>query len=283
MIKSLPLLIFASFLLFLTACLDSSGPDFEEYDNTPDLEFLEQHAQREDVTVTESGLQYRVIEEAEGVTPSDESIAIMHVLNTRVDGSVVANTYTQDLPAALPVNNLLPGLQEGLKLMSRGSTYEFVLPSDLTLNSSGQPPQGVPKGAALIYEIELLEVDPEFLETNAQRQDVEVTESGLQYRIIEEGTGPAPGPESVVQVNYTGTLIYGATFDQSAENTPAEFPINGVIEGFGEGLQLMSEGSRYELFLPAGLAYGDNPPPQSIIYPGATLIFELELVSINDE
>lgn len=283
MIKSLPLLIFASLLLFLTACLNSSGPELEEYDNTADLEFLEQNAQREDVTVTESGLQYRVIEEAEGVTPSDESIAIMHVLNTRVDGSVIANTYNQNQPAALPVSNLLPGLEEGLKLMSRGSTYEFVLPSDLTLNSSGQPPQGVPKGAALIYEVELLELDPEFLETNAQRQDVEVTESGLQYRVIEEGTGGSPGPESVVQVNYTGTLIYGATFDQSAENSPAEFSINGVIEGFGEGLQLMSEGSTFELFLPAELAYGDNPPPQSIIYPGATLIFELELVSVKDE
>lgn len=269
--------------LLLSACLDSTAPEVDDYDNTEDLEFLEENANRDGVTVTESGLQYRVIEDSEGVTPSDESIAIIHVINTRVDGTVIANTYDQDQPAVLPVNNLLPGLSEGIKLMDRGSTYEFVLPFDLTLNNSGQPPQGVPQGAALIYEIELLESDPEFLETNAQREDVVVTDSGLQYRVIEEGTGSTPGPESVVQVNYTGTLIYGATFDQSAENTPSEFSVGGVIEGFGEGLQLMSEGSTYELFIPAELAYGDNPPQQSFIYPGATLIFEVELVSIEDE
>lgn len=269
--------------ILFSACLDSTSPEFEDYDNTPDLEFLEENAQSEDVTVTESGLQYRIIEEGDGLSPSDESIAIIHVLSTRVDGSVLTDTYEQDQPAVLPVNNLLPGLSEGLKLMNRGATYEFVLPSELTLNNFGQPPQGVPQGAALIFEIELLESDPEFLQTNAQREDVEVSESGLQYRVIEEGTGSTPGPDSEVRVNYTGKLIYGAIFDQTAENTPAEFTIDGVIEGFGEGLQLMSEGSTYEFFIPGELAYGDQPPQQSGIYPGATLVFEVELVSIGDE
>jgi len=278
--KSLLLLIPA---FILSACLDSTSPEVDEYDNTPDLEFLEENSQRDDVTVTESGLQYRIVEEGDGISPSDESVAIIHVINTRVDGTVIADTYEQEQPAVLPVNNLLPGLSEGLKLMNRGAIYELVLPSELTLNNSGQPPQGIPNGAILIYEIELLESDPEFLETNAQREEIEVTDSGLQYRVIEEGSGETPGPESAVQVNYTGTLIYGATFDQSAENTPAEFTIDGVIDGFGEGLQLMSEGSTYKLFIPAEFAYGDEPPQQSGIYPGATLIFEVELVSVEDE
>lgn len=279
--KKLLLILIAT--VFITSCLDSTSPEMEDYDNTPDLEFLDENAERDGVTITESGLQYRVIEEGDGMSPSDESIAVIHVINTRVDGSVIADTYEEDQPAVIPVNNLLPGLSEGLKLMNLGATYEFVLPSELTLNNSGQPPGEVPEGAALIYEIELLESDPEFLEENARREDVDVTESGLQYRVIEEGSGSTPGPESAVQVNYTGTLIYGATFDQSPENTPAEFTIDGVIDGFGEGLQLMNEGSTYELFIPAELAYGDNPPQQSIIYPGATLIFEVELVSVDDE
>lgn len=279
--KKLFLILIAA--VFITSCLDSTSPEMEDYDNTPDLEFLDENAERDGVTVTESGLHYRVIEEGAGMSPSNESIAVIHVINTRVDGSVIADTHEEDQPAVIPVNNLLPGLSEGLKLMNLGATYEFVLPSELTLNNSGQPPQGVPEGAALIYEIELLESDPEFLEENARRENVVVTESGLQYRVIEEGSGSTPGPESAVQVNYTGTLIYGATFDQSPENTPAEFTIDGVIDGFGEGLQLMTEGSTYELFIPAELAYGDNPPQQSRIYPGATLIFEVELVSVDNE
>ncbi len=121
-----------------------------------------------------------------------------------------------------------------------------------------------------------------FLEENAQKDDVSVTESGLQYRVIEEGTGVRPTAEDEVEVHYRGTLLSGEEFDSSYERgETATFPLNRVITGWTEGLQLMTEGSTYEFFIPADLAYGSNPPPGSIIPPGAVLIFEVELIDVK--
>ncbi|MEX1011094.1 MAG: FKBP-type peptidyl-prolyl cis-trans isomerase [Balneolaceae bacterium] len=120
-----------------------------------------------------------------------------------------------------------------------------------------------------------------FLETNSEQEGVVETESGLQYRVIEEGDGEYPSAESVVRVHYTGTLVDGREFDSShTRGQPAEFQLNQVIRGWTEGLQLMREGSTYEFFIPASLAYGNNSPQGSIIPPGATLIFEVELLEI---
>ncbi len=122
-----------------------------------------------------------------------------------------------------------------------------------------------------------------FLEENAQREDVIVTESGLQYRVIEEGDGERPSASDQVQVHYRGTLVSGEEFDSSyARGEPASFPLNRVISGWTEGVQLMSVGSTYEFFIPSELGYGDNPPPGSSITPGAVLIFEIELLDILD-
>lgn len=122
-----------------------------------------------------------------------------------------------------------------------------------------------------------------FLEENAQREDVNVTESGLQYRVIEEGDGARPSASDEVEVHYRGTLINGEEFDSSyARGESISFPLNRVIAGWTEGVQLMTVGSTYEFFIPAELGYGDNPPPGSIITPGAVLIFEVELIDILD-
>lgn len=123
----------------------------------------------------------------------------------------------------------------------------------------------------------------EFLEENAQNDDVMVTESGLQYRVIEEGSGASPSAEQEVEVHYRGTLISGEEFDSSySRNETATFPLNRVIPGWTEGLQLMSEGATYEFYVPADLAYGNNPPPGSIIEPGSVLIFEVELIDVKE-
>lgn len=123
----------------------------------------------------------------------------------------------------------------------------------------------------------------EFLEENAQNDDVMVTESGLQYRVIEEGTGAQPTAENEVEVHYRGTLISGEEFDSShSRGQTATFPLNRVIPGWTEGLQLMREGATYEFFVPAELAYGNNPPPGSPIQPGSVLIFEVELIEVKD-
>lgn len=121
----------------------------------------------------------------------------------------------------------------------------------------------------------------QFLKENATRDGVTETASGLQYEIIEKGSGNQPESTSMVSVHYHGTLIDGTVFDSSYElGEPAQFPLNQVITGWTEGLQLMSEGSKYRFYIPQHLAYGANPHPNGPIKPFMTLVFDVELLSI---
>ena len=121
-----------------------------------------------------------------------------------------------------------------------------------------------------------------FLEENAKNSDVNVTDSGLQYRVMEEGTGVSPAETDTVEVHYEGRLLSDEVFDSSYEREQtASFPLNQVIDGWTEGLQLMSEGAKYQFFIPADLAYGNSPPPNSPIPPGAVLIFDVELIDVR--
>lgn len=121
----------------------------------------------------------------------------------------------------------------------------------------------------------------EFLEENAKKDSVKVTESGLQYMVLKEGKGAKPGATDTVTVHYTGTLIDGKVFDSSVERgEPATFPLNRVIPGWTEGLQLMSEGSKYRLFIPSELAYGERGAGDDIL-PNSTLIFDVELIKVT--
>lgn len=123
--------------------------------------------------------------------------------------------------------------------------------------------------------------DGDFLVANKAKPGVKTTASGLQYKVLREGNGPSPTAADTVSVNYKGTLIDGREFDSSYKRgEPAEFPVNRVIPGWTEALQLMKVGSKYELFIPAKLAYADHPPQGSIIGPNATLVFEVELLKI---
>ncbi len=120
-----------------------------------------------------------------------------------------------------------------------------------------------------------------FLAENAEKEGVQVTESGLQYRVIEEGDGERPAATDRVTVHYRGTLINGVEFDSSySRGEPATFALNQVIPGWTEGLQLMPAGSRYEFFIPSELAYGEQGRPGPI-GPNSTLIFEVELIEIQ--
>ena len=119
-----------------------------------------------------------------------------------------------------------------------------------------------------------------FLAENAEKDGVTVTESGLQYEVISEGDGARPSPEDRVSIHYKGTLIDGTQFDASYDRgEPAVFGVGGVIPGFSEGLQLMSVGSHYRIFIPGNLGYGPQGPGADI-GPNATLIFEVELLEI---
>ncbi len=120
-----------------------------------------------------------------------------------------------------------------------------------------------------------------YLENNKKREGVKVTESGLQYEVLVEGTGPKPSASDSVSVHYAGTLISGKEFDSSIKRgSPAEFKLGGVIAGWTEGLQLMNTGSKFKFTIPSELAYGDRGAGADI-GPGETLIFEVELLEIK--
>ena len=121
-----------------------------------------------------------------------------------------------------------------------------------------------------------------FLAENKTKEGVKTLPSGLQYKVITEGTGKTPKATDTVTVNYRGTLIDGQEFDSSYKRgQPATFPVNGVIKGWTEALQLMKEGAKWQLFVPADLAYGEKGAG-SVIGPDATLIFDVELISVEE-
>ncbi|MEH6557878.1 MAG: FKBP-type peptidyl-prolyl cis-trans isomerase [Oceanicoccus sp.] len=121
-----------------------------------------------------------------------------------------------------------------------------------------------------------------FLTENGTKEGVVTTESGLQYKIITEGTGAKPAATDTVEVHYAGTLIDGTEFDSSyTRGATVSFPVNGVIPGWTEALQLMTVGSKWQLFIPSALAYGPGGTGGGPIGPNATLIFDVELVSIK--
>lgn len=122
----------------------------------------------------------------------------------------------------------------------------------------------------------------EFLAKNKNKEGVRTTESGLQYKVLEEGSGPSPSATDSVTVHYEGTLIDGTVFDSSYERgEPVTFPLNGVIPGWTEGVQLMKEGATYRFFIPGELGYGMRTQPGSKIGPNETLIFKVELLEVN--
>jgi FKBP-type peptidyl-prolyl cis-trans isomerase len=118
-----------------------------------------------------------------------------------------------------------------------------------------------------------------FLAENSKKAGIIITSSGLQYEVITEGAGAKPGPDDTVRVNYEGTFTDGTVFDSSYERgEPAEFPLSGVIPGWTEGIQLMSEGANYRFYIPSDLAYG--PQGYSSIPPYSPLIFKVELIAV---
>lgn len=261
-----------SLLLLFTACLDSSGPSV--YDDSEDLVFLEEYGQQNNVTTTESGLMYRVIEEGDGITPGANEVVVIDIRIEHVtDDEVVLNSF-DSYPEMVPLKYIttnLTGLKEAVQLMKIGADYELVMPSQLAFND----------GRVYRFRVELQNTQELYMQNFASQEGVTITDSGLMYRVIEEGEGEKPTETSTVTVDYIGTFINGAEFD-SDESVP--FDLDGPtppIEGFSEGLQLMTPGSTYEFLLPGDLAYGDNPPATSSIYPGAALTFEVKLISFE--
>ena len=179
--------------------------------------------------------------------------------------------------------------------MKVGAKYRFYIPQELAYGKTGRP--SIPAGSTLIFEVELLEINPgqkelqttiqagkDFLAKNGKKKGVVTTESGLQYEVLKKGDSDQhPQLTDRVKVHYHGTLIDGTVFDSSVErDAPATFGVNQVIQGWQEAIPLMTPGAKYRFYIPHELAYGTRPAGPKIPG-GSTLIFEVELFEINPE
>ena len=179
----------------------------------------------------------------------------------------------------------MPALMQGMKDAMAGTktllTEEEARAALMQLQSEVQAKQQ----AKAAQEGEANKKEGEaFLAANKSKEGVVTLPSGLQYKILKEGSGPKPKATDSVVCNYKGTLINGTEFDSSYKRgEPATFPVTGVIKGWTEALQLMPVGSKWQLFIPSDLAYGARGTPGGPIGPNSTLIFEVELLSIKEK
>ena len=260
--------------------------------------FLEENKSKGGVKVAASGLQYRALEEgpAEGARPVSTDLVIFEYAATTSDGVEFDSSRARGAAPQVRVADLgleMPGLAEGLQMMSEGDRYRFFIPPSLAYGDEVGP--GAPFGPneTLIFEVELIKVQnpdrnladaEKFLAENAKKTGIKTTESGLQYQVISEGKadGKSPAAEDTVEVHYQGTLLNGTEFDSSyARGETIEFPLDGVIAGWTEGVQLMSEGDKYRFFIPPALGYGSRGTPGGPIGPNEALIFEVELIAVK--
>ena len=202
------------------------------------------------------------------------------------DGDKTSYCLGMDIGASfkkLPVSINLDAALEGIKAVFRGEKPQIEQQEFMELMRKFQQElrAAAEKQAAAAGEGNRKQ-EQEFLAKNKEDKDVVTTASGLQYKVLQAGTGAKPTANSVVTVHYTGTLPDGTVFDSSVKRgEPATFPVNGVIPGWTEALQIMQIGSKYKLFIPAALAYGKRGAGQ-LIGPDQMLIFEVELLDIQN-
>ncbi len=198
-------------------------------------------------------------------TMNNELDSVSYLLGAAIGGNVM-----KDIPEA---NKEL--ILQGLRDKLYGNTPAVTDPTNQMLGNYFQ--QKAERDSK-----EAKENGEKFLAENKKNPNVKVTASGLQYEVITQGTGAKPSATSKVKVHYHGTTPSGEVFDSSVERgEPITFGLNQVIKGWTEGLQLMSVGSKYRLFIPQELAYGANPQPGSAIKPYMPLVFEVELLGIE--
>jgi len=238
----------------------------------------------ENATVTNSGLAFTILTEAAGDEyPSASDNVTVHYSGWTTDGKLFDSSVARGEPTSFPLNRVIPGWTEGLQLMVQGEKRRFWIPANLAYGESAPP--GAPSGM-LVFDVELLAIK-KAVPPPAVPEDVagipataKVTESGLASRVLKVGTGKEnPVATSNVKVQYSGWTVRGELFDSSVvRDEPIIFPLNRVIKGWTEGVQLMVVGEKRRFWIPANLAYGENPPNGA---PGGMLVFDVELLEIQ--
>ena len=237
-----------------------------------------------DLTTTDSGLQYFDIVEGDGEIPVDgQDVVVEYAAWLQEGEEYIASSATVGEPLTFTLGSdvgVFPGWDEGVSTMKPGGKRYLVIPPELALGAEGGG--RIPPNAVIIMEVELLEVKPLLLPTEISEEDFTVTDSGLRYYDIVEGDGAEATSGSTVTVNYTGWLTDNVKFDSSLDSgVPFPFTLGtgAVIPGWDEGVAGMKVGGKRQLVIPAELGYGETG--SGSIPPGATLVFEVELLDVQ--
>ncbi|MGB0292553.1 MAG: FKBP-type peptidyl-prolyl cis-trans isomerase [Luteolibacter sp.] len=231
---------------------------------------------------TASGLASKVLKAGTGEKkPGKADTVTVHYSGWTTDGKMFDSSVQRGHPASFPLNRVIKGWTEGLQLMVEGEKRRFWIPVELAYNNMPGRPAGM-----LVFDVELLDIKeapkppPVPEDVAAVPDNAEKTASGLASRVIKKGTGKVhPKATDNVLVHYSGWTTDGKMFDSSvARGEPIAFPLNRVIAGWTEGVQLMVEGETRRFWIPAELAYGKNPPPGA---PAGMLIFDVQLLEIQ--
>lgn len=259
------------FIITISSCVNDTESDFEKYaDNRMEGEtFLENTAKLPAVEKTQSGLLYEVIDAGSEDVNLNNFYTFEYKLKN-INDEIISETE-DGKPVNTTLEKLMLGLSEGIQLMTLGSTYKFYIPYSLAYGSNSVEfsDYTIVPYSALVFELKLIEFP-----------GLTTTDSGLQYEVITQGTGDNAKSTDNVTVRYHGTFLNGNVFDSSVNRgEPSSFNLDGVIEGFTEGLTLMNPGSKYKFYIPHNLAYGASG--SGSIPPYTLIVFEIELISIN--
>jgi len=227
-----------------------------------------------DATKTASGLATKVLTPGTGKDhPSREDIVIINYTGWTTSGKMFDSSVTRGTPQTYPVTRFVPGMGEGVQMMVTGEKRRLWIPENLAYQGKGSLPKGM-----VVFDIELISIPSKApSDVKAPPSDAKKTASGLAYKVLTAGTGTRhPKDTDSVTVHYTGWTTDGKMFDSSVvKNQPATFPLNGVIAGWTEGVQLMVEGEKARFWIPEKLAYKHERPPFGL------LVFDIELMKIK--